>query len=1419
MDKKLPAFRVLLAIITLFFSLESIAQLPAFTLNVTPTGQTCLGNGSLAFSVTGTVPGSSMDYAVYLLPDTTTPVTIVTATTVGGLVAGNYQIVATQSLAGQTSSATVPVTIGNDIVPLTYTLTPMQAHCGNDGSIIVNVATGVGALYEIMAGPVTVAPQSSNVFNNLSAGTYQVRVYDNCGEAVVITVTLTQANTGLNIAPPIFAGGEMPDCNTINIGHNIQISSSGLQVFYPLTCQFTVNPPGGGAPTVVTQVVSSGGINGISLAAEIPFYYGQQYSYNLKVTDACGNVYTRNGIIVNRTLIAGVEQEVANCGDNAFTIKPEYYVGPYTINFTSAPPGFNPVDFNPAHPTFNVDTAAYGDVDTNPVPEGIYVFQLTDACGHTVTNQFEVDDPEVSPQIVPEVLGCDPEGSVAIDVPGRTITSVIITEAPAAYPGTLDDDVSEFIIADGTFFMDNLPLGDYMVTITDSCGDVYEEPFELAPTASPLSISQNPGCETGFGSVRITSPNSVIVMVQITAAPDTFAGDLPLTVSANIATNGRFYMNTLPEGVYTFRIVDDCGAVTDQQIIVEGYHIQLNDVVITPSCGSFALNLHHTSNGNNLQTFWLQRYDDVAGTWEHPVSGTDYAEGATPNTSTSYLLNNNFNNINIQATGHFRVVKLSYIWGNGTAANFRCLETIYEFDFEGGPVITDAYSFPCAGGLTEVIVVATGVPPLTYRITLKDNQPFVINNGTSNLFSGLEPATYNFQVTDVCGNIRNIQYDINSLDPIELVAEGFCEGEASSLSVDEFSFLTYEWWKEGSPGTILSTTGSLEFPAYDSVTQAGTYFVNIASPQVGSCIDQVLQYEVLPNTLPVAGEDNSVSVCNDGQPIDLMDHLSSPHTNGGTWDDVDGTGALAGNMLNTSGLAEGTYHFAYKVAGACDLEDEAIITIELKARPGAPVVAPVAPVCAGSPIQFQATAVAGATYQWTGPDNFASAEQNPLITNAVMANGGTYSLTTTVNGCTSPPSTVTVTVNTVPFAGLDNSLSFCNDGMMLNLENYLSAPHDAGGVWEDVNATGALTGTVFNTTGIAAGTYQFKYKVTGVCDPADEAVITIELKARPVAPVTGSVAPVCEGTTIQFSATAVAGATYQWTGPNNFVSAEQNPVLANTTMAHSGTYSVTATLNGCASPPSTVAVTINALPQFTIGGTPSFCEGQSTVISVLPGNFPVNTATYKWYLGGEQLAGIDESAIEVFEPGTYDVEVSTNGCAVSQNIAVTQNVNVFAVELEAGCRNTDYVISITNLSDMAGASYVWTGPEGYFHTGEEAIITDGPAGEYFVAVTNAEGCSGDASIVVDNTSCFIPRGISPNDDDLNDGFDLSNLDVKHIKIFNRYGLEVYEKDDYIDEWHGQSHRGELPTGTYYYVLTLSAGKKVTGWVYLQRQIN
>lgn len=96
---------------------------------------------------------------------------------------------------------------------------------------------------------------------------------------------------------------------------------------------------------------------------------------------------------------------------------------------------------------------------------------------------------------------------------------------------------------------------------------------------------------------------------------------------------------------------------------------------------------------------------------------------------------------------------------------------------------------------------------------------------------------------------------------------------------------------------------------------------------------------------------------------------------------------------------------------------------------------------------------------------------------------------------------------------------------------------------------------------------------------------------------------------------------------------------------------------------------------------------------------------------------------------------------------------------------------------------------------------------------------------VENCPPQIPEGFSPNDDTLNDWFNIQGLyDIftEHkLKIYNRYGDIVFEGNN-DKRWFGKVNRGlnnhgkRVPVGTYYYVLNLNDTnyKPMVGWVYV-----
>ncbi|MNK75014.1 PKD domain protein [compost metagenome] len=206
---------------------------------------------------------------------------------------------------------------------------------------------------------------------------------------------------------------------------------------------------------------------------------------------------------------------------------------------------------------------------------------------------------------------------------------------------------------------------------------------------------------------------------------------------------------------------------------------------------------------------------------------------------------------------------------------------------------------------------------------------------------------------------------------------------------------------------------------------------------------------------------------------------------------------------------------------------------------------------------------------------------------------------------------------------------------------------------------------------------------------------------------------------------------------------------------------------------------------------------------------------------------------EIQQPEQFESEGQTiyatvinnaTGCTVSTDFEITllQLPSLPEITTFQGC-------SPFNLISLVGTSAEGT-TYSFYNTEEDAIegvnpipaaetyIVENNTGSVYIRVLNNMGCVQVRELLLEEGDCFIPRGISPNNDGKNDSFDLSGFGVEQITIFNRYGKQVYHQVNYSNEWIGQDSKGnELPTATYYYMIKLNTGESKTGWVYINRQ--
>jgi len=1337
----------------LLVGVSSQAQQPQFTLNLTSTAETCLGNGIIAGSVDGVTAGADVDFVLYKFPDLTTPV----ATAIGtapdysfsfSVGEGQYRVVATQNSNGQTESIAGIAVVTDNKNPVTPPTTNISHTilCGDDGVITINVTQGAVSTYELLQeqnGSLSQVypPQTGNTFSGLTPGVYIISMIDAlCGNTVNMTYTIA----GITLDPVEFLGYEAEpnfgggcDASAVTIKQGIQIPKDA----FPVTVTFITYPPDGSTPVEQTQTISYTGSadpDQIVVEQDIPYFPGT-YFFNVVVSNACGTLYTFDtgdqpvffemevNAKIAETICHGIDVTVGNFQGGSYKIvfleKPPFFVAsvdgldpiidplPHDGPFTEPKTTFGTFNFYRHDSNGNLMFDSNGD----PIPEltGHYVIEVTDFCGNIKIFEFDIADEIQEPNLfaVPipttpnntnSFLNCIDLGNLVIQHE-INLEEVYIVGGPADFnefltnhvepdpnlqPITYPIDISAYIkhpspntpetmlnfdgskgtlVVDGEFFP-LVGIGTYQIKIIDVCQNEFIVDVELGTylgDEAAFTIETSPGCGnlSGFDIASILDEDSgKITAVIVNEAPADFYTDFsfletdpgvfdafPYSYSVpnadpSLPGIGHIMIGDLPPGHYVFDIRVACNFGLYEFDVPE--YISETDVTITHGCGIFDFKFDHTRNNTpnfpdlEIYTLWLL-VDPSTDTW------TEIRNDFKPNEMVY--------NVNLQ--GQFKITKqYATYFNDGSGPSIKlCDETLIEFEVINAPGIKDIHSVSCASGGSEAIVDAEGAEPLSYYIVDNDDN-VIVDNGQSSIFTNLAPGTYRFRVQDSCGSSEFGVHQVGDPVAFSITASNICDGQNGSVSVQCYSIFTYEWYKvENGTETLVGTGCQLDFTPFDVNNNLGMYKVKIIyANDPSSCANQELLYDLQLST-PVAGGDATVTLCHTDQNIDLFTLLVPPYDLGGTWEDVDSTGALSGNTFATQGIALGTYKFRYFIDD-CSGFSEALVTITLVDVPDLPTIAPIPDTCEGEDLQLS---IQGANSQYT----------------------------------------------------------------------------------------------------------------------------------------------------------------YTWTAPNGDTYVGADILISGTTLADIGTYSVVASLSNCDSPIATIDVNLNPIPMFDISGDTEICVGSQTTDLSIIGGFDVNIATYEWSSNGNVIG--TDPILTVDDIGNYTVAVTLDGCTFSRTIDVIEKNNI-DISLFAGCdiRN-QFSIEVVNLNDFAGASFEWTDPNGGLVGSGTSISLNAlsPLGVYQVMITDSEGCVNRQSVDVTSIDCMIPKGVTPNNDGFNDSFDLSNYDVSKLKIFNRYGKEVYSASNYTDQWHGQTSDSNklLPSATYYYIVTFTDGSKKTGWVYLNRE--
>lgn len=593
----------------------------------------------------------------------------------------------------------------------------------------------------------------------------------------------------------------------------------------------------------------------------------------------------------------------------------------------------------------------------------------------------------------------------------------------------------------------------------------------------------------------------------------------------------------------------------------------------------------------------------------------------------------------------------------------------------------------CAGATLNLSASAISGATYTWTgpngFTSNQQNPSIVNATANNA------GTY-FVTANVGGGCNASAPDsvVVVVNPIPGVTAGsnspVCAGGTINLTATTFPGATYSW--TGPNGF----TSNQQNPAITNATTAmsGTYSVTSNASGCASTTPSTVTVSVVATAPPTAG--NNGPVCS-GATVNLTATTIAGATYSWT-----GPNGFTSNLQNPSipnatTAASGTYSVIASLNG-CSSSSPATTNVVVNPLP-AVIANNNGPVCAGSTLLLTASTVAGATYTWSGPNGFTSAQQNPTIPNATVAATGTYSVTVSASGCSSAqPATTQVVVNAIPAAPTAGSNSPLCAGSTINLTAGTVAI--ANYTWTGPNGfiSQVQNPVIPNATTANTGQYNVRVTVNGCTSPQGSTVVVVN--GIPASTTAGSNSPVCEGDAINLTSSASVGATYSWTGPNNFTSSQQNPTIANATVIMSGAYLVAVTVNGCTGDADTVDVVVNPLPASPVPGSNSpVCYGGTLLLTAST----IPNATYLWtdpigFPNNNQNPVVTNVGPQA--NGIYTVVAIVNGCVsppATINVVVSPAPAVSFTSTAPVCAGLP--VDFTN-TGTTGASYFWDfGPD------------------------------------------------------------------------------------------------------------------------------
>lgn len=1223
----------------------------------------------------------------------------------GVLAAGTYTLDVTDDNGCQVSEG---VTI-NEPTAISITPSATDALCngGSDGEVDATASGGTGALtYEWFDGATSVGTMAN--VTGLPTGTYDIVVTDanSCTETTSITIN---EPTAIGLTP----GSVNSNCGQAD--GEVSVVATGGTVATDYTYLWEdATPASVGTTASVTGLLAG--------------------TYAVTVTDDNGCTEATTATISDAGAPSLSETHIdVNCNgsfDGSIDITTTGGSLPFTYSWIG-PNGFTSTN-----------------QDINLLEAGQYDITATDNVGCIATLSITINEPPivtVSPSSADALCNGSANGSVDATSGGGTGAITYEWYDDALLTNNIGTGSAQTGLAAGTYYVEATDVNGCAANASITVG----EPDAI--TVNTTATDAN--CGLADGTVSVTGS---------TGGSGTYVSEVWIDASSNPVAD----INAVPSGSYTVTVTDDQGCTgTSVQGVNDLVGPTLNLIsAASASCNGYCDGTATIAAVGGTPTY-VYTWNPAPGTGQGTPSVTGLCagnynvsvsddNGCTDNIVVTILepaplvasiTGNTDVTINGASDGTATAAAVggtpayTYEWYNGcppgatigqTAAGATglaagdysvivqdskgCLDTVCTTITEPTTItivetITDVTCFNGTDGEIS-IVVSGGVPGYTYAWFDAATSTAIGQTGIT--ATGLAAGDYYVVVTDQNGATQqSSNYTVGQPTQLNLTTTvtsdyngsdiscfGACDGTADVTVTGGTAPYSYAWDAAAGSQTTAAITGICD----------GTFTVDVTDDNGCTSSQTVTLVEPaqVVNT-PTQTDASCNGVCNG---------IANTSVAGGTgaytyqWNDP----GLSTTASITS-LCAGTYDVTITDVNNCTINESYTITEPTALVLGQTTIGSNCNQDDGSATVTISSGDAPFSYQW----DVNAASQTTATASNLFA--GCYDVDVTDgNGCIETLNICVQDLGAPTVSVLTQTDVSCNggsDGFAQIQVTDGTAPYTYD--WEDCsgNSIGQTTASALN---LAAGCYSGTMVDAVGCQASVS--VTINEPTALNAAITASSDVACFGYT-DGSATVTAGGgtapyTYLW---NDFA----NQTTATATNLAPGTYQVTVTDDlGCTI---TASVTINepAEIQLSTSVVDAFCSTGTGSATVTVTSAGVSPFTYNWTPTSQTT---DVAAN--LTPGTYDVTVTDNdGCIQTAQATVgdippgTATIGTINdVSCNAGSDGTiDVSMSGTG---TAPYTYQWyNATTGTSITGQTSIQATGlPAGDYYVEVTDANGC-------------------------------------------------------------------------------------------------